>query len=235
MAPRARLAWSDIRDSYIRVLLQEITSTASFWSDANLLMLANLAIDKRVVQMLEMDEGWFVRRSYTNLVKNQDEYTLEEGTDGIRRILIAYPIDSSTTEDEIPIQRDERYDKGVYKGTSGGTGWQPSYRLLSELLYLDPAPPVSKTAGLVIEYESLPARLTGDASKVDLAFPSMFETLLVYDVVELAFAMEESMGEPVERDEKLKMIHLTYEHAFLRACRRRSYGHTYATPFYLGD
>jgi hypothetical protein len=234
---RARRAWSTIRDTDIRPLLRETTAASSYWADSELLLYANLSIDLRAGQMMEYHEGWFVDRFLTNLVANQKEYTLQEGADRIRRILMNF--NDGGNSFEVPLQRLERHSEPVASaGNSsvGGTGVVPSYRLMGELIYLEPAPTENRTNGLIIECESLPARLTGDADKLDLKFPSLMESLLVYDVVESAMAVEDSQGNvnPEVRG-RIAAMRTQYERMFEAACEQRSFGRSFSTPFYLGD
>jgi hypothetical protein len=232
---RARRAWSTIRDE-VRTLLRETTAADSYWSDAELLIYANLAMDFRVMQMLETHEGWFTDRFEDDLVANQGEYTLPEGTDRVKRILLKWP----DTGLEVPLTRNERWSDSVVNGTSGSVadlgGALPTYRLVGEVLLLEPAPTVARTDGLVIEVEGLPARITGDASKFDLKFPSMFETLVTFDVWDVAYGVEDAQGnaDPSARG-RLQVLHSKIEAAFLDAVQQRTFGRVFGRPFNLGD
>lgn len=232
--PRTRRQWSTIR-SEARKLLRETVADDSFWGDAELLFYANIALDLRAQQLMEVDEGWFTDRALTDLVANQKEYTLEEGVDGIKRILVQYSPSSNPVE--IPLIRNERLTQPMATATSvGGPAGVPTCRLVGELIYLEPPPTESRTNGLIVEYEALPDRLTGDASKVDLKWPSTIEGLLVLDVWDIALGVEDAQGNvnPEVRG-RLQKFHEKYEKIFLENAARRLDSPNYSTPFFLGD
>jgi hypothetical protein len=232
---RARRAWSTIRDE-VRTLLRETTAADSYWSDAELLIYANLCQDIRATQMLEAHEGWFTDRFEDDLVANQGEYTLPEGTDRVKRVLLKW----SDTGLEVPLIRNERWSDSVTNNAGGSVavlgGTLPTYRLVGEVLLLEPAPTEARTDGLVAEIESLPARITGDASKFDLKYPSMFETLITFDIWDMALGVEDAQGnvDTTVRG-RLQTLHAKMEHAFSEAIQQRSFGRTFGRPYNLGD
>lgn len=233
---RARREWSAIRDTDIRPLLRETTAAASYWSDAELLLYANLVQDEWAARMMQWGEGWWTVEKRTNLVAQQREYTLEEGTDKVVRIRLQFN-EGGTTYD-IPLQRLERWSETVVSGVGnvGATGTVPTYRFDGELIILEPAPTETRTNGLVIDVADVPARLTGDSSKFDLKWPAMWETLLVYEVVMLAMGVEDSQGnqDPALRG-RLERMRDRMARAFENACRQRSYNRVFGTPHHLGD
>jgi hypothetical protein len=232
--PRARRQWSLIRAD-IRNLLRETTAGLSFWTDAELLLYANLCQDLRVIQMMETHEGWFTDRFEANLVAGQAEYTVPEGTDRIKRVLLRFPDENL----EIPLMRHERWSEPVqHTGAmaSGTHGSLPTYRMVGELLFLEPRPTVSRTNGLLIELEGLPARLVDDTSKLDLKFPSMIETLLTMDVWDVAMGVEDAQGNiDPQVAGRLKAFHQKVESAFAEAVALRTHGRVFSMPFNLGD
>jgi len=232
---RARRAWSTIRDE-VRTLLRETVTGDSYWSDAELLIYANLCQDMRVMQMVEAHEGWFTDRFEDDLVANQGEYTLPEGSDIVRRVLLKFP----DTGLEVPLVRNERWSDSVVNSSSGSVadlgGAVPTYRLVGEVLLLEPAPTVSRTDGLVIEIEGLPARITADGSKFDLKFPSMFETLVTFDIWDVACGVEDAQGNVNQEVRgRLRSVHDRVAAAYLEAIQQRSYGRVFGRPYYLGD
>jgi hypothetical protein len=107
---------------------------------------------------------------------------------------------------------------------------------VGELLLLEPRPTVSRTNGLLIELESLPARLVDDTSKLDLKYPSLIETLLTFDVWDIALGAEDAQGNiDPQVQGRLKAVHQKYEAMFSQTVELRSHGRVYSTPFYLGD
>jgi len=209
----------------VRELLRETVGANSFWTDAELLLYANLVQDRWAMQLMETHEGWFVDRFETNLVAEQAEYTIPEGTDRIRRILLAFP----DTDREVPVPRAERYGEA-------SPGGAMTYRIVGELCYLTPAPGSSRTNGLVFEVESLPARLVADDDKLDLKWPSMFETILTLGVWDMACGIEDAQGNiDPQVQGRLMRFQAATEATFASVCEVRSSGRIYSTPFHLGD
>jgi hypothetical protein len=223
--------------SEIRRLLRETTSATSFWDDTDLLDMFNQVADLRANQMMAVDEGWFTDRLEADIVANQKEYTLPEGTDRVKRILLQFTEGGITRE--TPLIRHERWSESMATvsgtaTTAGGT--LPTYRLVGELIYLEPPPTVARTNGLVIESESLPARLTVDGSKLSLKFPSLCETLLIYDTWDVALGVEDAQGNVDGQVRgRLQRFHQKYEAAFLELITSRSNGRHFSTAFSLGD
>jgi len=234
--PRARRQWSTMR-AEIRRLLRETVAADSFWSDQLLLDLFNHCMDLRASQMMSFDEGWFTDRLETDIVANQREYTVPEGSDRIKRILISRTV--GNTIQEFPLYRDEMWFKPLHSTNSasaGGYGGLPTVRFQGELLYLEPPPTESITDGLIIEMEALPDRLTVDGSKLDLKFPAITETLLEYDVWDAAMGVEDAQGNvDASVRGRLQRFHQKYESAWLELVSDRFESPFTAQPWYLGD
>lgn len=234
--PRSRRAWSVLRDSEIRVLLRETTAATSFWTDAQLLILFNSALDRRVMQLATLDEGWVTDQWTTSLVANQREYPLPEGAGRIKRVSLKWTEGNRTYE--VPLERNEYWQDGVVHvtGTPGSiNSYRPTFQLQGNLLILEPAPGFTLAASLMIDLESAPARISVDADKIDLRFPDVMETLLVYDTVVLALAMEHSMGNlPEDYVNQLKEFRDSMEGIFLDYCSDRTEGMVRGRPFRLG-
>lgn len=233
---RTRRAWSTIRDTDIRPILRETTAATSYWGDPELLLYANLSIDRRAIEMMDKGEGFFVDRHRADLVANQAEYLLPEGYDRIKRVLIQRTEGNSVLE--YPLVRDEKLGTAVHHSSSGinSEGYCPTYRLQGDLIYLEPRPTFSRTNGLVFEMQNAPTRLTGDASELDADFPALMETMLVLDVVELAWAVEDSQGNVApEARGRMAYVHRAYEKHWERLIRARSHGRVFAQRLALGD
>ena len=84
---RARRVWSTMRTE-VRRLLRETVAADSFWTDPELLDYFNHAIDLRVMILADQHEGWVTDTYDADLVANQNEYLIPEGTGRIKRILI---------------------------------------------------------------------------------------------------------------------------------------------------
>lgn len=234
---RARRTWTTML-AEIRRLLRETTASSSFWSDALLLDLFNQAIDLRVMDLAEAHEGWVTEITETNTVADQSEYTLPEGTGRVKRILLVFN-PGTNNEYSVPLTRAERWSRPVAAKSNqfGDGGSIGSYRLVGELLYIEPAPGNSIVNGLRIESEIAPARLTAGSDKLDLAFPDVMETMLIYDTACAALAIEEAQGEAPagRRTNDLTTLRDRYEVRFMSYIETRSYGRTFSEAYHLGD
>jgi len=226
---RSARNWSDIR-SDIRTLLRETTGSTSFWSDAELLIYANTALDLRAYQLMDAHEGWLSERFTTDIVADQKEYTLPAGHDRVKRILLRF--NEGSRSREIPLVRFERWSEPMYEGSSStGVGSVSSYRLVGNLIYLEPPPTRNETNGLVIEMESLPDRLDEDTDTLDVRFPSFMETLLTYDTWDIALGVEDAQGnvDPQTRG-RLQRFHQKLEGMFNDVTAIRSHGRVFSSP-----
>ena len=222
--PRARRDWTSMLAD-IRALLTETTSNAG-WSDTLLLQLFNECMDERVMDLAEQHEGWVTDRFPVNIVADQKEYALPEGTGRVKRILL-----SGGTTYEVPLIRDERWSKAM-----SSTGSTPTARLVGELIFLEPPPTEARTNGLIIEVESAPARLSAGGSKLDLRFPDALETLLILDTVVAAFEVEEAQGdEETYRRSGIEKRRDRYAAKFFEYTAERFFGRTFSDAYYLGD
>lgn len=227
--PRARREWSVLRGD-IRRLLRSTNEQASYWSNELLLVLFNLSLDKRVMQLAEADEGWVTDAYLTNIVAGQPEYTLPEGVGHVKRVLIRKV--SGTTTTETPLTRNERWGDRLHSRQESGS----TYRIVGELLLIEPPIHENLVNGLKIEIESAPARFVADDSKLPLRFPDVMEGLLTYDTAVAALAVEQSQGEL----EQAYVNHLLreraeYEAAWKPFVENRSEGRVFTPPMNLGD
>jgi len=234
--PRSRRAWSTMRDSDIRVLLRETVAATSFWSDAQLLLLFNAAMDLRVMQAAMVDEGWMTDQYTSGLVADQREYPLPEGAGRVKRVSLKWT-DGSVTR-ETPLDRNDQWGQNVthVAGSPGSiSSYHPTYQLQANLILLEPSPGFTRAASLMIDLESAPARLSADADKLDLRWPDVAETLLIYDTVILALAMEHSQG-GTEADyvNHLRGFQREFESAFMEYITDRTEGRTFGQPFNQG-
>jgi hypothetical protein len=232
---RARRAWSVLR-AEVRNLLRETVTAESFWTDAELLVYVNQALDMRVMELAEQHEGWVTDAFTANIVANQVEYTLQEGIGRVKRVVMIVPVGDDTIE--VPLRRAEHWDDAVYKPTVATTDSNvlPTYRLMGNLLMLEPPPTTAVTAGLRCEFELAPDRLTADDSKIAARFPNVMETLLIYDTWDIALGVEDAQGNVDEQIKgRLSQFHRKYESMFHAYTAERSFGKSFVTPYYLGD
>jgi hypothetical protein len=233
--PRARREWSVLRDE-VRLLLRETDATNSYWSNALLLNLANSAIDLRVMQLAAIDEGWVTDEATPlDLVSGTKTVTLPEGAGRVKRVVLVWTEGGHTYE--VPLIREENWSTPVVHGvgSSSVAGYRPTYRLVGNLLVLEPAPKFSLTGAIRLDLESAPARLSADNSKLDLRFPDVMETLIIYDTALLALAVEQSQGNlPEDYVNHLRGFQTTYEAAFLEYATDRTEGRVFGRGYALG-
>lgn len=232
--PRARREWSALR-AEIRRNLFETAPALSFWTDTLLQDLWNAAMDLRVIQMSNVEEGWVTDAFQTDLVSGQREYALPEGTGRVKRVTQVFRA-GQLDEYEIPLTRWERLSEPMQQlgGASETTVF--TYRLLGNLVILEPTPQSNVTSGLRIEMDFSPDRFDSDDDKLDLRFPDVLETLLVYDTVVLALAVEGAQGNfDPSRAETIRVFKGVYENAFLEYITTRSSGRVFNTPNPMGE
>lgn len=220
-------------------MLQETTSAASEWVDADLLVYANQALDLRAMQLGLTEGGYLTQRVTANLVADQRAYSVPEGTDVVRAVYIL-----QTTGDrsyEVPVYQNEQIYSAIAITAPGGSnlGWRPTGRLVGAELYLEPPPPEALTNGLIWHVEALGARLSGDSSTVPSYFPSTIETLLAYDVWEIACGVEDAVDVEGDADSsgvaRLRLTHRKLERAWEDFIDRRFDAPVRGVPFYTGD
>ena len=192
--PRGRRTWATMRAA-IRRRLRETTAGLSYWSDTDLLDYANFSLDMRSMEMDEAHEGWTGDVLRTTLVAGQREYEWPEGTGRVLRVFIVHTVGDEQTRHQL--DRDEKHSADIHSRTGiavGVEGYRPTYRLLGELLILEPAPTETVTNGLEIEITNAPAFFADDNAKLDIRFPVQLEELLILDVTEMALAIEQQQG-----------------------------------------
>ncbi len=236
--PRVRTAWSSIRDDQIYPILRE--NSAGYWSPTLLLSLANHALDQRALELGEAHEGWISTAYLAPTVANQREYAIPEGTERVRAVYLRYQTGSQL--EEIQLDRNDRVGQDYYAPAPNTSfrmgGIRPEYRILDNLILIEPPDVETRTDGLRIESDALPPKLTGDADKLALLWPMSTETLLVYDVVLLALGVEDSQGnqdDNTQAHSEIKRFHRRIETAWRDIIAVRNQSRVYGPAFNLGD
>ena len=118
----------------------------------------------------------------------------------------------------------------------------PTYRILGDRLILSWSSDSTSNIYLRIEAEAAPPQLVGDSSVLPADYPAVLESLLIYDTALAALAIEDAedvisaeRAVAVANGARLGKLRDEYLARFLEYTSTRSYGATYATPFYLGD
>lgn len=238
MALRTRTAWSSIRDDQIYPLLRE--TSAGYWSSTLLLALANHALDQRALELGEAHEGWISQAYLADTVAQQREYALPEGIERVRAVYLRYTTGNAV--EELQLARNDRIGQDYYASDVSVSyrqgGVRPEYRVLDNLILIEPPTPETLTSGLRLEIDALPAKLTGDSSVLSLLWPLSTETLLVYDVVLLALGVEDAQGnqdDNTQAHSQIKSFHRRLESAWREVVAVRNQSRVYGIPYCLGD
>lgn len=200
-----------------------------------LLDLFNAQIDLRVMQLAIKDEGWITDEFVTGLVSGQREYTLPEGAGRVKQVVLTYTLGGRVFERTL--DRNDQWTGTVVHGVgpNGVVGYLPTYRLKGELLLLEPRPQFTLADSLRIDLESAPARLVADADKIDLRFPDLMETLLIYDSACAALAQEQTQGNfPESYVNHLLKIRTDLDEVFQEYTTDRTEGRVFGPAFRQG-
>src|SRR5262252_2643388 len=166
MPLRARREWQVLRDTEVYPLLRE--TATGYWTPALLLSLANHALDQRALELAEAHEGWITTAYTADTIANQREYALPEGTERVRAVYLRYVTGNQT--EEIQLNRNDRVGQDYYAPAPNTSfrmgGIRPEYRVMDNLILMEPPDPESRPDGLKIEIEGLPLRLDSDTAKL---------------------------------------------------------------------
>jgi len=238
LALRTRTQWSSLRDDQIYPILRE--NASGYWSPTLLLSLANHALDQRALELGEAHEGWIQQAYLADTVANQREYALPEGTERVRAVYLRYT--SGGQIQEFQLARNDRIGQDFYLPVGSPSyesgGIRPEYRIMDNLLLIEPPDTTSRTGGLRLEIDALPPKLTGDTSVLSLLWPLSTETLLVYDVVLLALGVEDAQGNQDDQTQahgEIKRFHRRLEQSWREIIAVRNQSRVYGEPFNLGD
>lgn len=191
---RTRRQLSDLRDEVGRLLRESIGSTG-YWSKSDFEDALNRALDLRLMQLGLQQEGYLLSTDTQNIVSGTRDYTIPEGTERVRQVIIAKSVGGNTRR--YRLSRDEKFytpDLEVDSALIGIFGAIPTYRFLANAIRLSPTPNETITNGLELEIETLPSRLTADADKLPLEAPITLETLIVYDAWDELCGQEDAQG-----------------------------------------
>jgi hypothetical protein len=175
----------------------------------------------------------------TSIVADQREYTIPEGAGRIKRVSIVRVVDGA--DYEVVLNRNERWSGSIYHddGVILDVGDSPpSFRLVGELIYIEPTPREAITNGLRIDVESTVARLAAGTSKLSTKFPSVLETLLKYETALGAIRVEAAQG-PTSQDEghrnHLEAMRDEFLGPWFAFIEERTTARVFSTPMYFGD
>ena len=215
----------------IRELLLETDANNSAWTTDLINSVFNRKKDYREMQLQNVGEGFTITIHDTDIVADQEEYSIPSQGGRLRRIL-RYVASQNLY---IPLEREElnttpEYTGGIYSDET----YIPTYRLIDEYIVLSPPPSVAITSGLRIEMESTSARMTSDNDTLPGSWPLFAETLLVYDTALELLNIEFAQGAPPEGlITTLAQDRALYESRWAEYIARRSFGPIFAEPLNL--
>lgn len=178
----------------IRRFLREETASTSQWSDNFLKQVFNNVYRLRSTEAVMAHEGFFTHIGQRNLVANQGRYAWPTGFSRLQKIELV-----RTDGRRIPLQRDERHFEALsFPDATGQDSYLPTWRPVGSGFVLEPAPGVSVTNGLLLEWNGVPDELVADDDTLHTDFPQEYHELLVLDTVATAFDQEGLMetGQP---------------------------------------
>lgn len=235
--PRARRTFFDMR-AEARAYLRDQSATSPYYSDEVLRQLFNVAMNKWVMLLSDMNEGWLTEEVVITPVANQRNYTLPEAAGQqfgrVARVLLRWNHGQSNMR-ERELMRDELIGGGVAHGGTFGAGL-PTYRLRGNELILEPAPTtVPANFKIVLETELSVDTPFGDADTLDVRLPVELEDVLVLETVVSAMAIEDAQGsEDAQYQNHLRGLYQQVAAAFIQWAERRSSGRVQSRPGRMG-
>lgn len=186
------------------------------------------------VPMAEAGEGYELATADINLVQGTRTYAMSAlGTTGAYKIIRLWKVYSDY---KVELDYIEGLSGIEYENTyvsSSTSGYQPTFRLQGNNIYLEPPPDFNETGGLKAEFIPYPADLTADAHIP--VIPLIFHDLLVIRATLTCMQQQELTGktavEPASLERELVKREKEYEDAL--DARIKTLQHV--TPLNLGD
>ncbi len=170
-----------------RRYLRELNPETSFWNDQFLNQLFNAQYRRRSAQLIMTFEGWFILVATRDIEAGKNTYGFPDGLQRLQKVELV-----RTDGRTLPIERFERHSGVNFDNNTvgGGDQYTPTYRMIGNGIKLEPAPLLTVTNGLRLEYAGLPQALEQDADSLNSAFPEIFDELVVLDTVVAALEAE---------------------------------------------
>lgn len=157
-----------------RTLLNQTSSTNSFWTDAELTSYLNEAVRRYFTEIVQYAEGQFTTTTDLNIANNTETVALPSDCFKVLRLW-----KKLTNGYEILFYRN-KFDEGY--STQGGTSSElyiPCYYFRGVSLVLRPTPNFAETAGLKLEYIQFPDELATGADTLSTSVAAVFKDLIV--------------------------------------------------------
>ena len=200
-------------------------TTATFWSDNEIDSWLNESYRYYWNFIIQAFESFFLKTAYISFDNNAaGEYTLP--TDFYKLKLILRNLGGET----VPLRYFERYDNSVPNITTISSYNLPTYRFRNGKLLFEPAPAITETNALTIEYIKTLTTLSS-VQDVDSEFPSLAEDCMVIRATLKAKAKEEMVdGRGVDSDPFLKDL-MSSEQMLKESLELKTTGRVYAEQF----
>lgn len=158
----------------VRALLNQSSSTNSFWTDAELTSYLNEAARRYFVEVTEHNEGLFTTTSDSNIVADTEAYALPTDCFEVRAVYKKV----SNGYAVLPYKNDFTSDYSTQGGTSSEY-YQPYYFFRGNSIILRPTPQFNETAGLRIEYMQFPDTLVNGGDSLTAQISPIFKDLII--------------------------------------------------------
>lgn len=157
----------------VRNLLNQPSSTNSFWTDAELDVYLNEAVRVYYNMIATMDEGYFLSQSDLNITSGTETVALPTGTMWVKALYkkvdngyVILPYRNNLTE-------------GYVTNSAGDAGsYTPSYYFRDNDIVLRPPPTFTETNGLRIEYMGFPDTLVNDGDLLTNQIPAVYQQVV---------------------------------------------------------
>jgi len=208
----------------IRRYVGEETAAKSYWSDDLVKQVFNAMYRKRCAELISAYEGYFTVVATRDTVANQERYAWPTNFERLQKLELVRS-DGRT----IPIQRQERHYASKPAPGGSGDSYICTYRSIGSGFVLEPAPTVSTSGQIRMEYISTPVELTADNDELHSDFPKLFDELLVLDTAVALFDQEQAQEEG--RMRSLVRQRTEWEMVFERFIDNRLISSNKVTPF----
>lgn len=232
---RTKKTWTALLAD-VRAIYGETTASASAFTDAQILLVWNHAMDLRLAQMSDVAEDWLTETVAISLVANQAAYPLPAGSNSVKSVSRILVLGATTRR--IPLVRNDRWIDGetTAGASTAETTYVPTWRLQGDDLRLDPAPSFSLANAIEVETEPFPSHFTAGSDALPAVYPDVLQTLLIYDTVVGLMRIEGTIGAATDAGVENHLLATRAElaRAFLSVIERRQQAPVFTRPYVIG-
>jgi hypothetical protein len=219
-APSADELITDVRN-----LLNQPSSTNSFWTDEEILSYINEAIRRYFTEVVQTAGGQFNTTDTLDVVAGTETVALPADFFEVRAVYRAV-----SGGYEIMSYRNNLTSGYSNASSGGGDMFVPSYYLRGNSLVLRPVPNVSETDALLVEYVQFPETiLTGGDSMTSQVSPVFRDMVVTYAVYKAK--LKESLVSGVDTSKLARENLNDLFTVFKDTISKRSYNPTFVQPF----